>query len=104
LESGGYVVISLVRYRDEKEFGKSAFDAFMEVEPIDRSLVMRNWSDFIFQPNIKADSSADLLESLSRREREVALMILKGYSNEAIALNLAISARETIGQSAQALT
>jgi|GEM_PF-5986659 len=67
LEPGGYVVISLGRYRDEKEFGKSAFDAFMEVEPIVRSLVMRNSSDFIFQPNIKADSSADLLESLSQR-------------------------------------
>jgi len=91
LPSGLNVVVSLGRYQNEKEFSKSVFDDFIQVEPIVRSVVARNWGSFTFQQTAAGDKSVDILASLTQREHEVALMILKGYSSEAIALNLAIS-------------
>ncbi len=95
LEAGNYAVISLGRYRGEGEFSKRAIDDLREVEPVVRSSAARNWRSLSIQVPIVPELPPDLFVQLTEREREIALMVLRGYSSEAIALNFGIS-RQTV--------
>jgi DNA-binding CsgD family transcriptional regulator len=95
LDAGIYAVISLGRYWSEGEFSRKALDDLLEVEPVVRNSVARNWRSLSFQVPTMPDLPSGLMALLTEREREIALMVLRGYSSEAIALNFGIS-RQTI--------
>jgi DNA-binding CsgD family transcriptional regulator len=95
LEAGICIVVSLGKYRRGGEFSGKAFDELGEIEPVVRCSVARNWRSLSLQVPILSDRSSDLFTPLTQREREIALMVLKGYSSEAIALNFSIS-RQTV--------
>jgi DNA-binding CsgD family transcriptional regulator len=95
LEADTYVVISLGKYRSRREFSKRAFDDLAVVEPVVRSASARNWRSLSMQVPLMPDPPSDLFAQITEREREIALMVLRGYSSEAIALNFGIS-RQTV--------
>lgn len=91
LDSGVYIVISLGRYWNERTFSSKAIGELSKIEPIIQSSVIRHWKSLPLHETGLTQLPANPFKELTVREREIALMVLRGYSSEAVALNLDIS-------------
>ncbi len=88
LPDGAVGEIGLARPQAEG-FGDGCLEALRQVFPLISAIFARLWSTLDKPPaQTEADFGRDVLTA---REREVALMILKGHSGESIALNLGLS-------------
>lgn len=95
--AGGYVVITLARNRNRPDFSQEELRQLSEVSPLVNAvvsdhLVRSNWSELVYHSEGGQDSNLSrVFVQLSDREREVATLILQGFSSEAIGLRLNIS-------------
>lgn len=101
LRSGAIVAISLSRHRDTPRFDADEMRRLRDIEPLVRAAVIRHYSDLrpIDQPD-KGSEIHRALEAamdkfgssiLTRRECDVARMILRGHSSKSAAPRLGIS-------------
>ena len=97
LAEGAMAEISLSRIRSEGGFDKGAIARLRQAHPLIAAIFRRLWAHLSRGPAQPQSRAIDhLFEDfgrglLSPREREVALLILKGHSSESIGYHLGIS-------------
>lgn len=99
---GAYIVVSLMRPHDASPFSEYELDRLREIEPLVQTAMARHWQGLggnpakPAAPGCLSDYVEHTLETfgeraLTKREQEVAQMILRGHSSESLALQLGIS-------------
>lgn len=83
--------IALSRLRAEGGFGDGCVAALGDVFPLVAAIFARIWAALEKGPEAGITLGDFGRDVLTAREREVALMILRGHSGESIALNLGVS-------------
>ncbi|WP_119255127.1 helix-turn-helix transcriptional regulator [Shinella zoogloeoides] len=97
LPGGDMAEISLSRIRSEGGFDEASVARLREAHPLITAVFRRLWAHLGRSGNHQQPRAIDHLFSdfghglLSPREREVALLILKGHSSESISYHLGIS-------------
>ena len=89
LRPGHYIVVLFGRYLGKPEFANRTLRRLDQIWPLVSSSVRRQWDSL--QLDESATPPADPFGALTECEREIALMILQGFSSEEIALHASIS-------------
>ena len=91
------IVVSIGRRQPDGPFRRAELAGFRAIEPVVRAAVIQHWGRTAAvsaaadgRDGKQADGFDQSLAELTEREREVANLILRGYSSEAIALTLDI--------------
>lgn len=90
LDRGTTLSISLLRRQDRGLFGTRDANTLSSILPTLTALAHRQWAEMSIDLPVHAEQGASDI-ALTQREREISDLIIRGFSSEAIALELEIS-------------